>query len=394
MPNEEVEERLLRSVALENAKSILFARQRAERALLEANEALELKTQELSEANRRLSESEALYRSALSAGRMGTWKTDLVARTRQWTPEGMALFGINLPDGRGHVGGDQDEYWSALHPDDRHLVKKFHELADKQDSFTSEYRVVWPDGTTLWLRGHGQVVSRTADGKAHRLVSLVADETQRKAAEDHIKFLMHEISHRSKNLLTVIQSIARRTARTAATMKDFESRFGQRLQGLAASHDVLVRNSWQGAPLAELMRQHLLPFADAKSSRLELVGPDITVTAEAAQAIGLALHELATNAIKYGALSVPAGKVKMSWILDDTADGPRQLLLSWIEQGGPPVAPPSRIGFGHLVIDDMIARSLDGKVALEFAPLGLKWSVVIPGTHLVNETPMDIEARP
>jgi two-component sensor histidine kinase len=394
MPNEEDEERLLRSVALENAKSILFARQRAERALLEANEALELKTQELSEANRRLSESEALYRSALSAGRMGTWETDLVARTRQWTPEGMALFGINLPDGRGHVGGDQDEYWSALHPDDRHLVKKFHELADKQDSFTSEYRVVWPDGTTLWLRGHGQVVSRTADGKAHRLVSLVADETQRKAAEDHIKFLMHEISHRSKNLLTVIQSIARRTARTAATMKDFESRFGQRLQGLAASHDVLVRNSWQGAPLAALMRQHLLPFADAKSSRLELVGPDITVTAEAAQAIGLALHELATNAIKYGALSVPAGKVKMSWILDDTADGPRQLLLSWIEQGGPPVAAPSRIGFGHLVIDDMIARSLDGKVALEFAPLGLKWSVVIPGTHLVNETPMDSEARP
>ena len=394
MPNEEDEERLLRSVALENAKSILFARQRAERALLEANEALELKTQELSEANRRLSESEALYRSALSAGRMGTWETDLVARTRQWTPEGMALFGINLPDGRGHVGGDQDEYWSALHPDDRHLVKKFHELADKQDSFTSEYRVVWPDGTTLWLRGHGHVVSRTADGKAHRLVSLVADETQRKAAEDHIKFLMHEISHRSKNLLTVIQSIARRTARTAATMKDFESRFGQRLQGLAASHDVLVRNSWQGASLAELMRQHLLPFADAKSSRLELVGPDITVTAEAAQAIGLALHELATNAIKYGALSVPTGKVKMSWILDDTADGPRQLLLSWIEQGGPPVAPPSRIGFGHLVIDDMIARSLDGKVALEFAPLGLKWSVTIPGTHLVNETPMDSDAHP
>ena len=88
----------------------------------------------------------------------------------------------------------------------------------------SEYRVVWPDGTTLWLRGHGQVVSRTADGKGHRLVSLVADETQRKAAEDHIKFLMHEISHRSKNPLTVIQSIARRTARTAATMEDFESR--------------------------------------------------------------------------------------------------------------------------------------------------------------------------
>ena len=111
---------------------------------------------------------------------MGTWETDLVANTRLWTPEGMALFGINLPDGRGHVGGDHDEYWSALHPDDRHLMRKFHELADNQDSFTSEYRVVWPDGTTLWLRGHGRVVARKPDGKAHRLVSIVADVTDRK----------------------------------------------------------------------------------------------------------------------------------------------------------------------------------------------------------------------
>ena len=182
----------------------------------------------------------------------------------------MALFGINLPDGRGHVGGAQDEYWSALHPDDRHLMRKFHELADNQDSFTSEYRVVWPDGTTLWLRGHGRVVARTPDGKAHRLVSIVADVTDRKAAEDHAQFLMHELSHRSKNLLAVIQSISRRTARTSPTMEEFESRFGQRLQGLAASHDVLVRNSWQGAPLADLMRQQLMPFMDIQSSRVEL----------------------------------------------------------------------------------------------------------------------------
>lgn len=336
-------------------------------------------------AEESLRESEALYRSALAAGRMGTWQTDLINKTRLWTQEGMALFGLNLPDGRGHVGGDQDEYRSALHPDDRHLMQKFHELADKQDLFTSEYRTVWPDGTTLWLRGHGQVVARTPDAKAHRMVSIVADVTERKAAEDHIQFLMHEISHRSKNLLTVIQSIARRTARTATTMEEFESRFGRRLQGLAASHDVLVRNNWQGAPLADLIRQQLEPFVDVRSSRFELAGPDVVVTAEAAQAIGLAIHELATNAIKYGALSAPTGKVKVSWEFDTDAGVPCQLLLNWKEEGGPPVVPPSHKGFGHVVVDDMIERSLNGKVAVEFAVSGLNWRVLIPAANLVAE---------
>ena len=138
---------------------------------------------------------------------------------------------------------------------------------------------------------------------------------------------MHELSHRSKNLLAVIQSISRRTARTTTTIEEFESRFGRRLQGLAASHDVLVRNSWQGAPLADLMRQQLTPFMDIQSSRIERTGPDIVVTAEAAQAIGLAIHELATNAIKYGALSVPAGKVKISWAFDSELLGIARIVV-------------------------------------------------------------------
>lgn len=166
-------------------------------------------------------------------------------------------------------------------------------------------------------------------------------------------------------------------------MVEFESRFGQRLQGLAASHDVLVHNRWQGASLVDLMRQHLIPFLDIQSSRVELSGPDIVVTAEATQAIGLAIHELTTNAIKYGALSLPAGKVKISWSLDSELLAMPHLLLKWIEQGGPRVVPPSRNGFGHLVIGEMIERSLNAKVALDFAPRGLEWSVTIPTTHLV-----------
>ena len=342
MPTGDEEEELERLVALQNAKSI--PRQHAEQDLLELKQALERKTEELTEANRRLRESEARYRTALVAGRMGTWETDLTTRTRIWTKEGMALFGLSLPDGIGHVGGDNDEYRAALHPDDRHLMAVFHALADKQDTFTSEYRVVWPDGTTLWLRGRGQVIARAPDGKAERMVSIVTDVTDRKAAEDHIQFLMHEISHRSKNLLMVIQSIARRTARSAGTMEEFERRFERRLQGLAASHDVLVRENWHGAPLADLVRQQLVPFVEIDSSRFELAGPDVIMTAEAAQAIGLAIHELATNAIKYGALSEPAGKVRVAWMLEGVP-GEEQLSLSWIERSGPPVSPPIPKGF-------------------------------------------------
>ncbi len=134
-----------------------------------------------------LRESEARYRLALTAGRMGSWETDMVARTRTWSKEGMALFGLDLPNCHGQVGGDADEYEQALHPDDRHLVRRFHEIADKQDSFLAEYRIVRPDGAVLWLSGRGLVISRRPDGRAQRLVSIMADVSERRQAEDVLR---------------------------------------------------------------------------------------------------------------------------------------------------------------------------------------------------------------
>jgi PAS domain S-box-containing protein len=141
-------------------------------------------------ANRRIeglrtsaAESEARYRSALSAGRMVTWETDLVARNRSWSEEAIALFGFDPKLRIGTVGGVSDEYLLAIHPDDRHLVARFHQLADQQDMFDAEYRIVRPGGEVLWLAGRGKVVSRSADGKAHRLINIVADISERKNAE-------------------------------------------------------------------------------------------------------------------------------------------------------------------------------------------------------------------
>jgi PAS domain S-box-containing protein len=333
-----------------------------------------------------LRKSEARYRTALAAGRAGTWETDLVARTRTWSAEGMALFGLELVEGRGRVGDEADEYVAALHPDDRHLAQHFHDLADQQDSFPAEYRVVRPDGSIVWLWGYGQVIARGATGKAERMVSIMVDITERKKTEDHIRFLLLEVSHRAKNLLSVIQAIAGQTVRSAGSLDEFETRFSSRLHGLAASHDILVSQSWQGAPLAELVRLQLAPFVDAGSSRLELVGPDVVLAARSAQAIGLALHELATNATRYGALSSPTGRIRVSWTFDDVgAAHPRPLRLSWAELGGPPATAPAKKGFGYLVIERMAASAVSGEVAMEHSPAGLRWVLSIPAANLVND---------
>jgi len=330
-----------------------------------------------------LRESETRYQIALTAGRAGTWETDYVNGTRTWSREGMALFSLTLPDGRGRVGGDADEFEAALHPDDRHLTQRFREVEDKEDSFAAEYRVGRPDGSVLWLSGRGQVTARGADGKAQRVVNIMVDITERKRTEEHIRFLMREISHRSKNLLSVIQAIAGQTGRTAGTIEEFEARFNQRLHGLAASHDILVDQGWRGAPLADLVRLQLAPFVESDSARLEIDGPEVVVTAQAAQALGLAFHELATNAVKYGALSSKTGTVEVAWRFDDE-DADRPLRLTWMEASGPAVAAPGRKGFGHMVLEHVVASSVDGRVTMDFAPNGLRWTVVIPRANLVT----------
>jgi len=390
MVTDESEEDLLRSVVTQNAKSVRIARRRLERELIEANEALARKTEELAG-------SEARYRSALRTGGMGNWETDLAVGTRTWSEEGMAIFGLTLVDGRGRVGGQADEFRMALHPDDRHLVEEFHTLADRQDSFPAEYRIIRPDGTIRWLSGRGQVVARGTDGKAQRLVNVVADITERKVAEEHVQFLMRELTHRSKNLLAVVQGIAGQTMRTTGTMDEFREKFMQRLQGLAASHELLVNRNWQGASLADLVRDQLSPFAEVGGRRLNVSGPDVLVSPETAEAIGLALHELATNAVKYGALSVPIGQVTVFWALERHGNEkhgtePHRLRLSWVEQNGPLVVAPTRKGFGRLVFEEITAKRLNGEIVTDFAPTGLNWQLSISTAYLVTKPNEDLES--
>jgi PAS domain S-box-containing protein len=223
---------------------------------------------------------------------------------------------------------------------------------------------------------------QNADDEVEGVSVIARDITERKRAEDHIQFLLRETAHRSKNLLAIIQAIAGQTARSAGTIEQFQSRFTQRLHAIALCHDLLFSEDWKRANLADLVRLQLSPFVEP-GLRVMLEGPDVFLTPEAAQSIALALHELATNATKYGALSAPTGNVDVTWALGNN-DVDSRLHLSWRERNGPPVSPPSHSGFGSTVIDGLIAQSLDGTVAIDFAAEGFSWMLDISSAYIVN----------
>ena len=196
-----------------------------------------------------------------------------------------------------------------------------------------------------------------------------------RAAEQHVRVLMRELAHRSKNQLAIVQSIARQTARTTDSVAEFSERFNKRLLGLASSHDLLLERDWQGVHLGDLVRRQLSVFKPAESGRLIVRGDVADLTPAAAEAIGLALHELATNAVKYGAWSNNTGKVVVEWTM---TDGGQSLKLSWRETGGPVVAPPTAKGFGSLVIESIVEKSVKGKVTVGYGASGFTWMLDCP----------------
>ena len=221
---------------------------------------------------------------------------------------------------------------------------------------------------------------RNEAGDVVGLTCASVEVTDRKEAEAHLRLLLRELTHRSKNLLAVIQAMARQTARHAGSIDGFLKQFGARLQALAASHDLLIRESWYGASLGELVRSQLAAYIDRGESQVVCEGPDVALKPEAAQNIGLALHELATNAAKFGALSVPGGRVSISW--GGAGEG-NAVALDWREQYGPKVKARRRHGFGSMVIERNLARALDAEVKLDFDPDGLRCHIVIPSGQIL-----------
>jgi PAS domain S-box-containing protein len=224
---------------------------------------------------------------------------------------------------------------------------------------------------------------RNEAGEVIGLTCAAVDVTERKEGEAHLRLLLRELTHRSKNLLAVIQAMARQTARHAGSITSFLSQFGARLQALAASHDILVRESWYGASVDELVRSQLSPYAEQAGGQVVIAGPAVALKPEAAQNLGLALHELAENAAKFGALSVSEGDVSITWGRRDTERG-QSLVLDWHERHGPRVKPRRKQGFGSMVIERNLARALDAEVTMEFEPDGLRCHIVIPANQILT----------
>ncbi len=221
-------------------------------------------------------------------------------------------------------------------------------------------------------------------GMLDGIISIAVDITEQKESESHLRLITREVNHRLKNLLAVTQAMARQSAAYAKSPDEFIESFVGRLQGLAQSHDLLVQEAWRGGSLVELINGqigHLLP---ATKTQIILVGSDLRLSVDATQNIGMALHELATNAAKYGALSSPQGKVKISWRKVEDSGNQAHLHLRWSENGGPPVKPQSKKGFGYAILQEVTARALGAEVETDFAHEGLRWEIRVPWEHVVE----------
>jgi PAS domain S-box-containing protein len=279
---------------------------------------------------------------------------------------------------------------ARFHPDDLPLVHALRVKAHSPDGdgkLAIEHRIVHPDGSIRWIAVRMTITFDGAGGERRPFSALVAvrDISERREREERIRFLMREVSHRSKNMLALVQAVARQTVATSGD--SFFERFSERIHSMARSQDLLVRNDWRGVGMEELARSQLAHFADAIGQRIHISGPELMLSSAAAQAIGMALHELATNAAKHGSLSASAGEVAIEWRLGWNAAGQPDFELSWIESGGPPAAPPARKGFGTVVMTRLVRSNLNAEVELRYDPIGVKWRLKCLKRDVVDPDP-------
>jgi two-component sensor histidine kinase len=217
--------------------------------------------------------------------------------------------------------------------------------------------------------------------------TIEARESALRESKANMQVVMRELSHRSKNLLALIQALVTQSARLSPDFDHFQRRLAERLAGLAHSHDLLVRQEWSSVPLDELLMSQLRPFADPLDDRLSIKGPRLLLKPQAAQSLGMAFHELATNAIKHGSLSAPSGRVNVFW--ERWADDQREdeVRLSWEEHGGPSVVAPASDGFGTVLIKKITPAGLGGTVSLHWLPDGFVWKLQVPVSQLVASPP-------
>jgi PAS domain S-box-containing protein len=269
-------------------------------------------------------------------------------------------------------------FFDLTHPDDLGEERRQYgrQVKGEIDRYATEKRYVRSDGQVIWVEVASSTV-REAGGRFGYGIRMVQDITARKEAENRQKLLVDELNHRVKNTLATVQALATQTARRCGSAAEFRARFEPRLLALSAAHDRLTRRNWEGASLREIAREELGAHA-APGRTLTQKGPDVLLSPRASLSLSMALHELATNAVKHGALSVPSGKVELSWEVErDEGPFPCAVRLSWRESGGPPPRADITKGFGSRLLR-VTAEELKGSMESDFPPEGYRWSLAFP----------------
>ena len=315
-------------------------------------------------AEEALRRSEARLRLAIDAGRMAVWESDTTRDVISVSAELNRLLGFP-EDAFPTTAEIRERYFPGAR---KQLIDAATRAIARGESFAeSEFRVVWPDGTVRWLLLRAEL-RKGADGEFEGAVGVALDITARKHDEERGRLLTNELNHRVKNTLATVQAVASQTFRNAKSLHDARDAFLDRLAAMANAHDVLTRESWEGAELADVAAIAAAGFGS--SGRIRASGPRLRLVPRTAIAVAMALHELATNAVKYGALSVESGRVELTWSIDGDGDD-RRMRMRWREFGGPFVEPPPRRGFGSRLIEQGLSRELGGKVEILFEPTGV-----------------------
>jgi PAS domain S-box-containing protein len=316
--------------------------------------------------------SEERLNFTLRAGRLGSWTLEL--------PDDRLVASNIFKENFGRQAAESFTYaelLDAIQSEDRLRWSEAVDAAitDGRD-FDIEFRVKLGDDDVRWLEVRGQP-SLNAAGKAQALAGVSLDVTERKRAEEHRLLLVRELNHRVKNTLATVQSIVRQSLRSTRSVAEAGEVADSRIRALSMAHDVLTDESWSGASMADLASQTLKPFTDVGSDRFQIGGDHVRLKPRTALAISMALHELATNAVKYGALSNEAGTIRFRWTVLHRPDG-AMLNIRWEEAGGPPVGKPQQVGFGSRLIERALASEIGGTAVIEYRPSGVVFTVDAP----------------
>lgn len=305
---------------------------------------------------------------------------------------GIGCFSLDLATQRLHTSGccrtiyglapstvfTMADMLAAIHPDDRIAYNgAIDDAVQNGTCLELEHRILLADGSERWIELRGQAICEGGRSAGPRLIGTMQDVTDRKRRDLYRTMLANELNHRVKNSFALTQAVIGQTIRSAKSIKEVGNVLDLRLAALAAANDLLLADVVSTATILDVLRRALSPFGFGTTDQIQWAGPDIGLPARLVASLSLALHELATNSSKFGALSRSDGMVRLVWQLTDR-DGTPRLGLTWEERGGPPVAAPTRAGFGTTLIERCLGIDVGGFTAIDYRAEGVVFTALLP----------------